>query len=193
VIGSIVGAGLAALGIYNIWDLQKKRKALEKDVHNLNAMGQQLMKEARRNHKVLMHTIRVQVKLDLELALEDPLGQDELGLYSEELSDAIRDYQPTDDGIAAWAYNVDAFLKYRLKEISEAYVAVKRSIERQNEKNGDAYYNAACFAAQLRLFDESVEHSKKAIHASHHFRVYAQTDGDFDPIRSYPPFEQLVS
>ena len=192
VVGSILGAGLAALGIYNILDLQKKRKALEEDVHKLNAMARQLVNEANRNHKVLMHTIRVQVRLELE-DHGPPLKQDAIASLSENLSNAIRDYEPADDGIAAWAYSVDAFLKYRLGELSEAYMAGSRSIARQNEKNEYAYYNAACFAAQLRLFDESVEHLTKAIRASHHFRIDAQKDGDFDPIRGYPPFEKLVS
>lgn len=196
---SIGGLLLARYEIQTVKPLREARENLEREIKNLKDEHQRLvetkvrlLEETTRNHKVLMQTVKAQITLELK-DLSESKNRKDLEKTSRNLSDAIDLNQPTDNGIAAWAYNVDAYLKYLLEQLSDAYRSARESVKNQPQNNDLGYYNLACFAAQLRLFDECVAALKEAIQTDASNRNDAKSEKDFDPIRSYPPFATLIS
>jgi hypothetical protein len=53
-------------------------------------------------------------------------------------------------------------------------------------------YNVACCESLAGRADDAVEHLAAAIAHSERWRVYAQDDSDFDPIRDEPGFKALI-
>jgi tetratricopeptide (TPR) repeat protein len=197
--GAALATVLAWFGVRSIRDVQSARKKLDTEVQEVRAAKEELrteiqklteekeklLAEASGHHKVMMRTTQAQI-----VAMRDdpsrPLTAEERRHYerlSSQLDRVLRDHPPSDDGIASWALSVQAYFKFRLGKLSDAYDAAKESTARQQEKNGPAHYNAACIAARLGLEDKALDHLRAAIEAAEHYREDAKTDSDFESLR----------
>jgi tetratricopeptide (TPR) repeat protein len=68
-----------------------------------------------------------------------------------------------------------------------------RELVKANPEYAALFYNLACCESMAGQKDEAIEHLRHAVAISERCRSYAQTDSDFDPIRTEPAFEEIVS
>ena len=85
-----------------------------------------------------------------------------------------------------------------LRPLYEAgeYAAVAeraRELVKANPEYAALFYNLACCESMAGQKDEAIEHLRHAVEMSERCRSYAKTDSDFDPIRTEPAFEEIVS
>ena len=81
---------------------------------------------------------------------------------------------------------------YNQKDYAGAAQVMAEGSERYPD-SPDVLYNLACFESSSGLTDPSLAHLRQAIALDASYRDLAGSDGDFDPIRSTPGFQALIS
>ena len=102
-------------------------------------------------------------------------------------------------GIPGQAYEPDGWeLWAPLRPLYEtgAYAEVAdraRELAEGNPQYPELLYNLACCESLAGRTTDAIEHLRPAIGRSERMRSYAKDESDFDPIRSEPAFQELVS
>jgi hypothetical protein len=207
----ILGATFTVLGITSIKDLRKARKKAIKAAKlakrskiEAQTNFENLSTEIKSNFIVNMNYLFVQpgvndiesqrAKLGVAAATDAVFKQRESATYADvvkRLSDVLDRHPPTDPAVASYAYDLLGYAQYRLGHVSAALEFVKKSLEFK-KNNATALYNAASYAARIRLLDQSLGFLERAIERDQDSARSAKTDEDFEPLRALPKFIALV-
>jgi len=82
-----------------------------------------------------------------------------------------------------------------LFQADEYDAAADRALElvEANPQYGGLLYNLACCESLAGRTDDAIGHLREAIGRSDRYRLYAQGDSDFDPLRAEPAFAELLA
>jgi TolA-binding protein len=211
IVATIAVFVIAGLGITTVRDLRKVRdeavevvKQANQSVTEMQSNIDKLSKEITSNFMVIMNCSNLQPAVDDIESQRAKLGaaaltdaafkkreSDTYGNVVKQLSTVLREHPPTDPAVASFADDFLGFAEYRMGNVSTALALAKRSLAFK-ENNATALYNAASYAASLRLLDTSLGFLERAIEQNQNYASIAKTDEDFDPLRGLPKFMVLV-
>jgi tetratricopeptide (TPR) repeat protein len=86
-----------------------------------------------------------------------------------------------------WEENADVIPLFNRGEYAQARERLLAAVERWPDSGG-LLYNLACAESRVGETDAALEHLRQAVEVEPHFAEYAQSDEDFEAIRSDPRF-----
>jgi tetratricopeptide (TPR) repeat protein len=110
------------------------------------------------------------------------------------LEEAIASYDQalkyTPDDHEAW--NNRGYALFSLGRLEEAIASYDQALKIKPDKD-NAWYNKACCYGWLGNIDLAIENLQQAINLNLEYREMAKTDADFDNIREYQQFQDLIN
>ena len=97
-----------------------------------------------------------------------------------------RGYEPR--GWEVWAPLAPLYFAGRFEEVGDRL----REVVATHPYYPMLFFNLACCESQTGRTADALDHLRRAIEMSEEFRDAARTDGDLDPIRDEPAFQQLI-
>jgi tetratricopeptide (TPR) repeat protein len=92
---------------------------------------------------------------------------------------------------SAWERSAPALAFFATQEYEKAHKALLEAHE-EFPDDPTVLFNLACAESLLGRTDDAIDHLRRSIAIDESFRELAQTDSDFDPIRDYSRFRELV-
>jgi uncharacterized Ntn-hydrolase superfamily protein len=91
-----------------------------------------------------------------------------------------------------WRLANEAMAFYERKDYEGGIAVMRPGVETGSDASGVLLYQLACFESLAGQREAAIEHLRAAIAVDPTWRVDAQADSDFDPIRNEPGVEELL-
>jgi len=90
-----------------------------------------------------------------------------------------------------WELSAPAFGYFATKEYDKAMEVLAKALE-EHPDEATLLYNLACAESMAGQTGDALEHLRQSVEREERFRELARTDGDFEPIRAEPEFQQII-
>ena len=90
-----------------------------------------------------------------------------------------------------WEHSAPAFGYFATKEYDKAMEVLAKALE-EHPDEATLLYNLACAESMAGQTGDALEHLRQSVEREERFRELARTDGDFEPIRAEPEFQQII-